>query len=300
MKSTSGSSVIQLPAKGSLEIVPSAKGAESNASSEGGRVPMLGGGVKAGFEAISRRLSSATSSPGAWLGITCLLLGLSGGVRYWRSMQFYEVTEATRESPFPLAELPKAIGIWRDDGSEARLEPLLERSTGSSDHITRKYIDQRTGEEILVLVLYGLAAHIAPHTAEICYPSAGFGRVDSAPMTDYELKIPGSSKVAHYRGGSFAKRSGGSTQYTEVVYSFRHNGNWLTDTKGLWKSFRYKPGMYKIQIARVVTGFDVEDSPSVAFLGELMREIEKRLDQKATEKQVEKAGSRGKAGTKAN
>ncbi len=298
MKSTSVDDVIDLPSKGSPAKGPAGKGAQSTAP--GGRVSVLRTKVKASFSAVAQALGWATSSPVAWMAITCLLLGLSGAVRYWRSSQFYEITEAMRESPFPLAELPKTIGIWKDSGIEVELNPLLARSAGSSDHITRNYINETTGETVSVLAIYGLASQVGPHTAEICYPSAGYGRVGTAPMTDYELKIPGSAKVAHYRGGVFAKQLGGSTQYTEVVYAFRHNGKWLADTRGLWKTFRYKPAMYKVQIARVVTGFDVENSPSVALLGELIQLIETRLDQKAAEKQVGKTGLKVEAGTKSD
>jgi hypothetical protein len=298
MKSTSLGDVIDLPSTGLLAKGPAEKGAESKAPS--GRVSVLRTRVKAVFSAAARSLGRASSSPGAWMAITCLLLGLSGAVRYWRSTQFYEITEATRESPFTLADLPKTIGNWMDDGAEVEFDPLLARSAGSSDHIARNYSNKTTGETVSVLALYGLASQVAPHTADICYPSAGYGKVGTAPMTNYELKIPGSGKVAHYRGGAFAKRLGGSTQYTEVVSAFRHNGKWLADTRDLWKTFRYKPGMYKIQLARVVTGFDIEDSPSVALLGELMQEIETRLDQKATKKEVGKTGLKGIASTKGN
>jgi Protein of unknown function (DUF3485) len=290
MKSTTVSDVMDLPAK--------ASGAKSSKAS--GPPSALAGEVTRRWSVVARALANASGSPWVWMGVTCLMLGISGGIRHWRGMQFYRHTEETRQCPFPLAELPKVLGRWHcDENSEAQLEPEIARIAGSSDHIIRNYTDNVTGESVSVLILYGLGQNVSFHSPEACYPAAGYTQAENGALADYNLKIPGMDKVARYRGGYFAKRRGGFTQFNEAAYSFRHSGEWVPDGRVLWKSFRYQPGMFKVQIGRVVSDFNLEKSTSVALLGEFMREIENRLDQIAASKTQVK-GLEGKPGKKAS
>ena len=259
MKSTTVDDVIDLPAKVPFAKGTLGKGSGGTAGGGKGRGSAFGRYVKARWDPVASALGWAAASPKAWTAITCVMLGLSGGYRYWRGMAYAQRTAETRESPFPLAKLPKVMGSWRyNEGSEVRLDPGIVIATGSSDHFVRNYTDDQTGQTVSVLVIYGAATAVAFHTPDVCYPAAGYHTVDTGAMTDYEMKIPGTDKVARFRGGVFAKRLGELTEYCEVVYSFRHVGVWAPDAAAGWKSFRQHPGMFKIQIARSgITEFNV-------------------------------------------
>jgi hypothetical protein len=64
--------------------------------------------------------------------------------------------------------------------------------------------------------------------------------------------------------------------------------------------FRYKPGCFKVQIARVVHEFAIESSPSIELLQDIMVQIEKRLPQKARSSEATSQGLQGGPGKKAN
>jgi hypothetical protein len=291
MKSTTINDVIDLPAKGPLATRLAAKGSAEKAADGNGSVSTFGRRVKARWDVVAAAFGAAAVSPRAWAAITCVMLGLSGGLRYWKGMEFSARTEEVRESPFPLAELPKVIGTWRfDEGSESKLDPQIVPITGATDHFLRNYTDDKTGQTVSVLAIYGVSSTVPFHIPDVCYPAAGYRRVESGQMTDYTLKIPGSDKVARYRGGVYSKRLGAFTEYSEVVYSFRHVGAWLPDAAARWKSFRSHPGMFKIQIGRSgINDFDVENGASASLLGEFMREIDDRLDKIAAAKQAAQA-----------
>ena len=127
-----------------------------------------------------------------------------------------------------------------------------------------------------VLVLYGLSRWLNGHYAEACYPAAGWNSIDPG-MSDHELKVAGLDTAVNYRGGLFGKKNAGINEYTEVIYSFRFADRWITEVSSQWKWFRRHPGMFKIQLARQVHEFDVEKSPSVRLLGDLVQAIEERL-----------------------
>jgi Protein of unknown function (DUF3485) len=286
-------------------IVVPAKGSKAAPAGSRGRPATSGPEVKAGAEAkrpgnaVGRALHRAAVSPRAWAAITCLLLGISGAVRYWRDAQFYSIENSSKECPFPLADVPKVLGTWRMlEGSEKQFDADTAQIAGATDHFVRDYTDERTGNTVSVLVLYGLAQHVVYHTAEVCSPASGW---DAArPPEDHDLKIPDVAKLARYRGSLFSKKLAGFSEYSEVIYSFRHAGDWVPDAQARSKTFRQHPGCFKIQLQRSVDEFDIESSPSLSLLQELIAQIENRLKRKADEAKAKAVqGPQSGAGKKA-
>lgn len=228
-------------------------------------------------------------SPWKWMVLTCLLLGVSGGVRAYRDHQFAKLSSELKASPFPLAELGGSLGSWHAvENSDIKLDPEIARIAGSSDHIVRSYIDSQSGETVHVMVLYGLAQDIFSHTPEICYPASGYLNV-GAPK-DRAIPIssePTISQPVRFRTQVFHRSTGpGMVQYTESAYSFRlgdtHEGTWRPDMASEWKSFRRQPGMFKIQMSRDVSAAAASpDAPQSkicdSLMTELVKEIEHRL-----------------------
>ena len=244
MKSTIVDEVIDVPAKRP----------EPEISGESGPRTTFSARARAVRESVATALGKAAATPSSWVAITCLILGISGGARYWRGYQFYDLSNESRNSPFPLVELPKVVGAWRmDEGTEAPLDPEIARLAGATDHVTRQYTNGKTGQSAVVLVVYGLASVVSMHTPEVCYPAAGFTAVETESVGDHEIKIPGVDKTAIYRQGFYSKSRAERSEYSESAYSFRHAGDWLPDASLRWKAFRYRPGVFKVQVSRTVT-----------------------------------------------
>ncbi len=216
-------------------------------------------------------------SPGKWCTIACVLLAISGAIRYGRDLQFRGVYNESVNSPFPLAELPKVLGSWQAvEGSESQLDPETARTAGSSDHIIRDYLNTKSGERVSVFVLYGPAIKVFAHSPDACYPAAGYQTVPQSSV-EGEIEIPGSATPAEYSKAYYVKNVGGASQYNEAVWTFRHDGKWLSDVKSQWKGFRYHPAMFKVQIDRPIMSIATESGPSETITREIIREIEGRL-----------------------
>jgi hypothetical protein len=209
--------------------------------------------------------------------VACLLLGASGGVRFWREWQFASLAADNATPSFHLQELPRAMGDWRsEEGSDGQLDPEVARIAGSSDHIVRNYLNEKSGDQISALVIYGLSTLVHGHTPAVCYPAAGYQLVQG-PI-DREITVPGVEAPVRYRWGIYMKRVGGIGRYEESYHTFLYNGQWMPDASDQWKSFRYHPGMFKIQLSRPVMGLSDEiHQPSEALLGALVREIDTRV-----------------------
>src|SRR5271157_1338273 len=82
-----------------------------------------------------------------WFVLICMLLLISGAVRYGRDWYFESLNKSSEIPLFPLNEFPKTIGTWQaEERSEGSLEPDIARVAGASDHVIRTYVDQKSGE----------------------------------------------------------------------------------------------------------------------------------------------------------
>lgn len=236
--------------------------------------PLMGSPTEAPARAAKPR---AVVSPWVWMAVTCLLLGLSGGLRMWREWTFSSLAVESSACPFPLEELPRAMGSWQaTDSADVQLDPEVLRFAGASEHIVRNYVDQKTGEQASALVLYGLGTQVYGHVPEICYPAAGY-QLFRGPIDD-TMKVEGIDAPVHYRWAVYAKRVGGLVRYEEVYHAFLHHGDWLSDAEPRWKQFRRYPGLFKIQIAHAVAGLgeDGKVGPCVPLLTSFIQQISRR------------------------
>ncbi len=213
-----------------------------------------------------------------WIRIVfvCILLGISGGVRSWRDWQFRSLSKASEVPPFPLSDFPKVLGNWHVvEGSETMLEAEVARVSGSSDYMIRNYVDEKSGKSVVVMILYGIAYLVWPHTPDACYPAAGFKSVP--PSQDVDIHVPDSTATARFRVQNFVKLRTGQGIHLQVYHSFLNAGRWGLDMQKNWKSFRYNPGMFKVQVQRQSSGtWGTEGSSIEALLGRIVQEIERR------------------------
>lgn len=215
-------------------------------------------------------------SPWLWMTLAVMMLAASGAVRRWQDHRFGTVSQAATTPPFPLKTLPTELGPWHlVEGSEHSLDPRIARIAGSTDHVVRTYVNELTGVHVSALILYGNGEAVAGHSPEVCYPSAGFKRVDGP--TQHEVAT--AQGKALFRSLLFVKEGAESGPREEVFYSFRHEGSWFVDPEKYWKVFRHRPSLYKVQTQRrVVAGEHLEkDNPSEDFLALLVDALERQL-----------------------
>src|ERR1700735_2746281 len=106
--------------------------------------------------------------PWGKLVVVAVILAASGGTRLWQARGVERPMERGRVSPFPLADLPMELDSWK--GRPTTLDSKLVRGSGSTDIITRHYVNERTGVGLDVVVLYGPTSDMFIHIPELCYP----------------------------------------------------------------------------------------------------------------------------------
>jgi hypothetical protein len=231
-------------------------------------------------------LSELTKPPAKlewrWIALICMLLVISGAIRHWRGWQFQSLSRESEMSPFPLNEFPKELGSWRaKEGSEATLEPDIARIAGANDYLIRTYVDERSGESALVMIIYGLAHRVWPHVPDVCYPANGLKQV--SPSNDMDIPVLGTTTKARFRMQSFARYKPGERDYRVVYHSFRYAGDWGLDMGRNWKFFRYHPGMFKVQVQLQgsSSGHESENESVNQLLEQIVGEIDRRVAEKS-------------------
>jgi Protein of unknown function (DUF3485) len=230
---------------------------------------------------VSKVLRPATKSEWSRVALICMLFVVAGEFRYWQDRQFHDLARKKEVSPFPLSEFPKELGSWRaKEGSETTLEPDIARIAGASDHLIRTYVDQKSEEAVVVMILYGLAKKVWAHVPTECYPANGFQ--DLKETTELDIPVPGKATTARFRMEHFAKYRPGERELREVYHSFLYDDEWGLDVGRFWKKFRSRPGMYKVQVQRQTprSSNERENESLDEFLGLVVREIEQNLDAK--------------------
>ncbi len=226
--------------------------------------------------ASARATPSSSRSVLTWaVGASLLLVG-SGVVRAVQAGRYEQDKSYRVECPFPLNTIPRTVGDWQVlQGSETVLDPMTTRITGSTDHVIRTYVDEMTGVMLSVLILFGPAEPVLPHTPQICYPSSGFQAVGNP--VDRDIKID-DTQSARFRSSVFVKSGGRSVIRNTVYHSFLLRGPW-TPAIGNEKFPRKNPGIFKVQIQRrVVDGESLEgNEPIEDFLKKLIPMLDKMI-----------------------
>jgi len=231
----------------------------------------------------------------AWATTACVLLAVSGVVRTLQERRHKEERNYVEACPFPLKTIPTKLGVWQmKDGGDQALDPLTIRITGGNDHFLRTYVDELTGVSLVVLVLFGPAEPVLPHTPEVCFPTSGFSTAqDSTDRTiDFTTKDSSGQPVKHsavFRSSVYEKSGGLAMRREEAYHSFRLEGVWSPYAGSSRKFPRRNPGVFKIQIQRMIGEHerrDVKENPIEQFLPILLSNIEQRIADGAAKQTV--------------
>src|SRR4051812_33865024 len=174
------------------------------------------------FQSVLTPVKSPRLSALAWMAIGCALLVTSGVARSVQDRRHQVESSYTENCPFPLRSLPATVGRWKMVGDELTLDSMTMRITGGTDHTMRTYVDELTGVSLVVLVLFGPAEPVIPHTPEVCYPSSGYQPVDD--QVDRVIESKEEKITSVFRSAIYTKSGGRGMLREGVYYSFRLEG----------------------------------------------------------------------------
>jgi hypothetical protein len=234
-----------------------------------------------------------------WATIACLFLVSSAVVRFIQDRRHKEESNWTEDCPFPLDDIPRTLGHWTNSVDMPKLDSKTMLITGGKTSIIRTYTDESTGVRLVVLVLFGPTEPVIPHVPEVCYPANGFSKADeSINRTIKYTFTDASGKESAEQSADFRSAVYQKVKILEgVYYSFRYNGVWSPNIANGQKLPRRTPGVFKVQIQRLMIPGESRDidkypDPIEDFLKSLLPAMEHEISV-GTAKQAAKSVASG-------
>jgi hypothetical protein len=124
---------------------------------------------------------------------------------------------------------------------------------GIQGHLSRRYRNRRSGEEVAVLVVCGRPGPISVHTPDICYRAAGYSPVGEPARTDYAL---GDRKQPLWGLRFHPPASRAGTSDLEIRWGWLA-GDGLVAPENSRVAFAGKPALYKLYVIQERHPIDV-------------------------------------------
>jgi hypothetical protein len=188
-----------------------------------------------------------------WVILACVMLGSSSFARWYQDKRHNEEASIAANCPFPLESMPREIGRWKSLRDDQKLDSRTLQITGGKEYSIRVYEDGLTGNKLVVLLLFGPVQPVIPHVPDVCYPANGFAKLDEplARTVKFSYLDASGQEVPRDAVLMSALYKKGSLQ-EGVYHSFRYNGAWTPFMNPGGKFPRRDPGVFKLQVQRLV------------------------------------------------
>ena len=177
--------------------------------------------------------------------LVALAMLLASGVLYHLLAKDSDQLDPAAER---IALVPLAIGDWQ--GHDETVDHESFAQAGAKGYWMRSYVNSRTGESILVILMCGRAGKMSVHTPEVCYRGAGYELHDQPAAC--AIKSDASFWTAH-----FTKKAS-PPMHLRLYWAWNAHDSWQASSSPRWQ-FRGAPFLYKLYVSR-----DISRQPGVA------------------------------------
>lgn len=161
-----------------------------------------------------------------------------------------------------LERVPQSFGDWV--GTEAPLDPKIVRVAEATGHVSRVYVNRKTGARIDVLLLCGPSGPIGAHTPDVCYSGLGYAMRGAASP----VRIDWAGGSANFWAARFEKTDGA----LRVLWAWGVDGNWEA-SRNPRADFALRTALYKLYVVQTDNRMDRERQPGTDNLKEFLIEF---------------------------
>lgn len=169
--------------------------------------------------------------------------------------------------------LPESLGPWKGERDAEDRDAM--KAAGAQGWWVRRYVNQRNGDSVLVLLLCGPSARMCVHRPEHCYTGAGFEL--TIPPEPFHLQESGHPGAQMYTA-RFRKPQVGGGVSLRIFWSWLAGDRWRAPDNPRWE-LSSEPYLYKLYVIHEVP--DVpgrpQDDPSVGLMQLLVPALSQSL-----------------------
>ena len=230
-------------------------------------------------------LAKVTSSPWHWAAVSCVLLAISGVLSFLARLGISGDHTKRFGVPVSASRFAEDAGRLESDSMRGTITLPAEvaRIAGAKEDVVRRYQDEKTGEVVQVLVLYGLAQSVFSHSPDICYPAVVSGPRDSQLMTRWPFPAPRSRAISQVLLLERGQAQSCTRWRSPIRSGTRMNGSPRSIAAG--NCFGLTRRCSRFNSMRD-GGSSLENDPLEALLRQLIVEINARVAEKQAQKQA--------------
>jgi len=201
--------------------------------------------------------------------IVLLLSGVVHGLWIDRWTQSAALDELTGR----LADLPTKIGTW--EGQPVELDPRQLAISEAAGHLSRRYVQRRTGAEVSIVVLCGRPGPLSVHQPDVCYTGSGYQQ--AGRKEKWEAPADSAARGTSFWTARFV-RPGADPAPLRVFWAWSAAGDWTAADKPRI-TFGRMPALCKLYVVRRMARPDepLNQDPSRAFLELLVPTLRQTL-----------------------
>ena len=177
------------------------------------------------------------------IGMAVVLLTLTTvpAVIHGKIMNRWGYSADLQQAAAQVRNFPQQIGDWKRVADE-ELDPAVVEELKCAGYINRKYVNEKTGKDVSLLLLVGPPGPLVRHPPEICYGNQA-NRLLKGPE---RLQIPQQDTECDYRVLRY--RAPGNTRGEfSVCYAWSDGTSWSVPERPRM-AFGGLPLLYKLQI----------------------------------------------------
>jgi hypothetical protein len=192
---------------------------------------------------------------------------------YWTGR--WEGTDQAETSAVLLRQLPLDLGDWH--GQDQTVDP---REIGKvSAYLYRRYVNQRSGAVVAVILASGRPGPVSIHTPDVCYVASGY---ETAPWQVFAPALDPKIPSAEFKTAHFVKTKSAGQTHVRVFWAWNAAGRWtVPDNPRL--AFAGFPILYKLHMVREMASSNepLEEDPAVDLLRLLLAEFHNSIGSKS-------------------
>jgi hypothetical protein len=202
------------------------------------------------------------------LAISAILL--TGAVHgYWTGR--WDGADKAEASAALLRQLPVQLGDWQ--GQDLSVDPAEIGKV--SAYLYRRYVNQRTGASVAVILASGRPGPVSIHTPDVCYTAGGYESAHWQVITPaLDPSLPG----AQFKTAHFVKTKSAGQTHLRVLWAWNAGGAWSVPENPRL-AFAVYPVLYKLHMVRDMAsaGEPLEEDPCMDLLRVLVPAFHKSV-----------------------
>jgi hypothetical protein len=171
-----------------------------------------------------------------------------------------------------LAKIPTVIGDWESTPEE--IDPRQLEVAEATGHLSRRYVNRYTGDEVHVLILCGRPGPVALHPPTLCYRNSGYTLLNDVQP----YPVENSGKVIGTLHTVRMVKPGLAPEPVRVFWGWSDDGAFSVPDNPRMKFIR-SGFLYKLYVVRRMTRNDepLQDDPAAGFVRELLPTLRTQL-----------------------